>query len=246
MRRIIKSGIAGVLMSVCGCAAYRPAGPTPGSDEASVAKPDAASVGIARAGANIGAAETRFETLTLNQALELAERHQPELAEYRARVEAAEGRALQAGLFPNPELYAAIEGVSSSGDPFGQSEQIAGFTQPIPFGRRLSAARRAELLERDRRTLELLARLQAVRTRVRKAFTALQHWQAVIKAWEDNQRIAETGLEVARARVASGDAIPAELAQAKNEVRRAQLELDRARSQQAQASRDLLAAIGLP
>src|SRR5919106_5027183 len=47
--------------------------------------------------------------LTLREALALAERLHPELAASEAEVQAAEGRALQAGFFPNPELLARTE-----------------------------------------------------------------------------------------------------------------------------------------
>ena len=61
----------------------------------------------------------QVESLTLDQALEMAESLQPELAEAKAMVEAAEGRARQAGAFPNPEaiLGRAADSASAATPP---------------------------------------------------------------------------------------------------------------------------------
>ncbi|MCL4788218.1 MAG: TolC family protein [Verrucomicrobia bacterium] len=50
-----------------------------------------------------------MENLTLEQALEMAERQHPQLAEARAQVEAAAGRAQQAGALPTPELIVGAQ-----------------------------------------------------------------------------------------------------------------------------------------
>src|SRR5687768_17565452 len=53
--------------------------------------------------------EERLERVTLADALARSERLHPELAVGQAQIERAEGLALQAGLFPNPELVARLE-----------------------------------------------------------------------------------------------------------------------------------------
>ena len=75
----------------------------------------------------------QVEGLTLDQALEMAESLQPELAEAKAMVEAAEGRAKQAGLFPNPEAVARMESARFR-DPTGQAEIPVGISQAVPLG----------------------------------------------------------------------------------------------------------------
>jgi cobalt-zinc-cadmium efflux system outer membrane protein len=62
--------------------------------------------------------------LTLADALALAERLHPELVAAQAEVEGAEGRALQAGLFPNPELVARTEAAPLSGSFTEQAEYV--------------------------------------------------------------------------------------------------------------------------
>src|SRR5947207_1804977 len=47
--------------------------------------------------------------LTLERLQALAEENQPDLASARARAEAARGRLVQAGLYPNPTVVARID-----------------------------------------------------------------------------------------------------------------------------------------
>jgi len=74
--------------------------------------------------------ERSIERLTLQQALELAERVHPDFAAAQAQIESAEGRALQAGLFPNPELVSRIESVPVTGRIIERAEYIVGVSQP--------------------------------------------------------------------------------------------------------------------
>jgi outer membrane protein TolC len=69
---------------------------------------------------------TQLESLTLDQALEMAESLQPELAEAKAMVEAAEGRARQAGTFPNPEAIVGAQQIPFSGNAPNEKEYVAG------------------------------------------------------------------------------------------------------------------------
>src|SRR5688572_8249723 len=117
--------------------------------------------------------------LTLDQALEMAERLQPGLAEARALIEAAEGRAQQARKFPNPDAIARIEQAPFKGGMLGEAQYLAGLAQPVPLGSRLSKAREAEQLERERRAKELEVRRRGLRKRVHSAFaTALYQEKA--------------------------------------------------------------------
>src|SRR5688572_23759212 len=79
-----------------------------------------------------------FDALTLEQAWDRAESLQPELAEARALIEAAAGRAKQAGVFPNPAAIARMESARFNGQATRQAEYLAGVSQPIPLGNRLS------------------------------------------------------------------------------------------------------------
>jgi cobalt-zinc-cadmium efflux system outer membrane protein len=66
----------------------------------------------------------------------------------------------------------------------------------------------------------------------------------VIQAREDEVRSAANGVALAKARLAAGDAVPTEVAHAEMELRRAELERDKATSNAAQALHALRAALG--
>ena len=186
----------------------------------------------------------RLERLSLADALARAERLHPELAVSRAQIERAEGLALQAGLFPNPELVARIESATLTAQLTEQAEYIVGVSQAIPLGPRLARARQAELLDRDRLTYELAAKRLDIRMRVQSAFATALYWQRVVQAREEDVRSAANGVALAHARLAAGDTIPAEVAQAEMELRRAELERDNATSSAAQALDALGATLG--
>lgn len=190
--------------------------------------------------------ERSNERLTLQQALEFAERVHPDLAAAQAQVESAEGRALQAGLFPNPELVSRIEKVPVTGRTVEPEEYIVGVSQPAPLGQRLAVARRVETLDRDRLGLELEVKRLEIRRRVQSAFATVLYGQRVIQARAEDVQIAENGVAVAKALLAAGDAIPAEVGQAEVELGRARLEFEQATSRRAQAIEALVTTIGDP
>lgn len=192
------------------------------------------------------AATNSVENLSLKQAIEWAERKQPELAEARALIEAAAGRAEQAGKFPNPDGIAKIEQAPFSGRTAGEAQYLAGIAQPVPLGGRLTKAREAEALERDRRISQLEVRRRELHRRVHSAFaTALYQEQA----FQSQAKIAEStekGVTMTRARADAGDALPEDVARAEMELARAKVELRRTTSLREQAFFALVAAIGDP
>ena len=195
---------------------------------------------------NAHAATNELEALTLEQAFELAEQRQPDLAEARALIEATDGRAKQAGAFPNPEAVARMESAPFRGRTAGEAEYLAGVAQPIPLGSRLSKAQEAERLERERRVRELDVRLREVRKRVHSAFATWLYQERAFQTQTEIARSVENGVATAKARVEAGDALPEDVARAEMELARARVELKRAESLREQALRALSAAIGDP
>jgi outer membrane protein, heavy metal efflux system len=188
----------------------------------------------------------QMSRLTLEQALDLAERLHPALTAAQAQISGATGRALQAGLFPNPELLARIEAAPLTGRFTEDAEYIVGVSQPLPLGRRLSAARQAEVIDRDRlRHVHDGTRLD-IRRHVQQTFATALYWQRVTQTRAEDVQIAANGVVVAQARLEAGDAIPAEVAQAEIEQHRAQLDLESAQSRQHQALEALAVAVGAP
>jgi outer membrane protein, heavy metal efflux system len=188
----------------------------------------------------------KFENLTLDQALDLAERLQPELAEAKALVEAAEGRAMQAGAFPNPAVNARMESARINGRTAGEAEYLAGVSQPIPLGGRLSKAREAEQFERDRRSKELEVRRRDLRRLVHSAFATALYQERAFQTQGEIAASVEKVVTTTKARVDAGDALREDLARAEMELVRAQVELRRSDAIREHALVELKAAIGDP
>ncbi|MBM3892083.1 MAG: TolC family protein, partial [Verrucomicrobia bacterium] len=184
--------------------------------------------------------------LTLEQALALAEQHHPDLAEARALADAAEGRARQAGAFPNPEAVARVESAPINGRTTGEAEYLAGLAQTIPLGSRLSRARQAEQLDRQRLLLDAEAKLRAVRRRVHNAFATALYQEQASSAQSKLTASANELVAVTKARLQAGDVTADELARAEMEFSRARLEHQRAIALHFQSLTSLAGAIGRP
>lgn len=191
-----------------------------------------------------GATTNQLEALTLEQAFEMAERLQPQLAEARALVEAAAGRAQQAGAFPNPEAIVGAQQIPFNGDASSQREYVAGVAQPIPLGRRLNKARQAEQLESEVRARGLEVARRDLRKHVHTAFATALYQE---KAFQTQSQIAQGVEKIAatsRVRVDAGDAVPEDLARVEMELARARVEVQRSQSMREQAMIALVATIG--
>jgi cobalt-zinc-cadmium efflux system outer membrane protein len=192
----------------------------------------------------VGATTNQLGALTLEQALALAEQHHPQLAEARALVEAAAGRAQQAGTRPNPEVVVRAEQIPFKDTPARDRQYVVGFAQTVPLGSKVAKARQAELQEQEARTRQLEVVRRDVRKRVHTAFaTALYQEQAA----RIQTRIAEDftrTIALIKARLVAGDAVPEELARSEMELARAEVEARRSLSLQEQAGSALIAALG--
>lgn len=190
------------------------------------------------------AAGRELENLTLDQALELAESLQPELAEAKAMVEAAEAQARQAGAFPNPEGIVGVQQQPFSGNDASEKEYLAGVGQVIPLGRRLAKAREADLLERDVRLRELDVKRQSIRKRVHGAFATALYQEKAFHLQSGIMQNIEKAVATIRARLEAGDALLEDTARMEMELARTKTELKRAESMRGQSLIALASAIG--
>jgi cobalt-zinc-cadmium efflux system outer membrane protein len=183
-----------------------------------------------------------LRALTLEQAITIAERLHPTLAEADALTDAAKGRAKQAGAFPNPEAIARVESAGGSGP--ASAEYLAGISQPLPLSRRVSKARQAEELEAQRLSHEREARRIELRRRVHNAFATGLYQE---RAYQAQKQIADTAAKlvaIVKARIEAGDAVAPDLAKAELEAERANIELQRASSLREQGLSSIATAIG--
>jgi outer membrane protein, heavy metal efflux system len=191
------------------------------------------------------AESVRIDALSLEQALELAERHHPELAEARALAEAAGGRSQQSGTLPNPELIGRVEGFPVERNSSREPDYLVGVSQALPLSGRLGKARQADQRDQSRLIRETEWKRLELRKAVHGAFATALYQESADKLQADITSDLRTAVGIARARVAQGDAIPDELARAEMELARGRVELQRSQAMQRQALADLGSAMGV-
>ena len=191
-------------------------------------------------------ATNQIALLTLDQAIEMAERRHPQLAETRALVEAASGRAQQAGTFPNPEAILGAQQIPIQSYPVPDRQYVAGFGQTLPLGNRLSKARDAELLEREVRLRGLEGVYRQLRKRVQGSFATALYQESAFQAQTRITTGLASAVAITQARLDAGDVIPQDLARSEMELARAEVELRRSQSLRKQGLLSRSAAMGDP
>ena len=182
--------------------------------------------------------------LTLERAIEIAIKNNPRLAESEAELEAAKARAQAAGKLPNPEAIARMESAPLSSGTTSQAEYLAGVSQAIPLGGRLSAARKAEQAVAGTRAQELkLARFELTRT-VRNAFATALFSSEVLNVQTNTANSLKELVRITEARVEAGDVAELDLARIQAEEAQHRLELKEAARLQHEALDELGTAMG--
>ena len=202
--------------------------------------------GVLGGASDVFGATNQIELLTLDQALEMAERRHPQLAETRALIEAASGRAQQAGTFPNPEAILGAQQIPVQSYPVPDRQYVAGFGQTIPLGNRLAKAREAELLDREIRLRGLESVHRQLRKRVHGSFATALYQESAFQAQSRITAGLGSMVAVTKARLDAGDVIPQDLARSEMELARAEVELRRSESLRKQGLIALAAAVGDP
>jgi cobalt-zinc-cadmium efflux system outer membrane protein len=162
-------------------------------------------------------------SLTLNDAVALALANHPDQRIAQGRVQAATGRAQQAGLWSNPELELSVEDWPTSRG-LSESKRLAGVTQTVPFPGKKKLER--QISKTDVRDASLSVKLRRLELEhdVKLAFYRALAARRLVDASAELTRVAE-GLETsASKRVGAGAA-------ADQEGLRAEVVLDQARSE---------------
>ena len=174
--------------------------------------------------------------LTLRQALALAMAHNPDLAGASWEVRAAEARAIQAGLPPNPEIGFDLESLASP----RVVESVLSLGQVVFLSDKLARRKQVALLERDMSGWEWEAQRVRVYTEAGKAFVSLVAAQDRLALAEEIVAVSRKLLDVAAERVRNGKAAPLEEMKAKVELSSVRADLEQAR-QAVRAARQRLA-----
>jgi cobalt-zinc-cadmium efflux system outer membrane protein len=182
--------------------------------------------------------------LDLSTAWDLALTHNPSLREAAADVEAARGRLVQAGLYPNPRLLYDEDTIGSRAARQGNINLQV--NQEIVTGgkRRLDMAVAAR--GTDIASLALLGRKFEVLTRVRRAYYDYLGWVVTVRTNEAIVAVLEQGRNVTRRLVEEVQTRPrTDLLRIEALLEEAQINLARSRTNLGGAWRQLAAAIGV-
>jgi len=189
------------------------------------------------------AAAESGKSVTLPKAVETALRDHPRLAGYPLEFQAAEGRAEQASLRPNPELYVDVENVGWDYPSTSRAEMTAWISQSVELGKRPARIRKAEA-ETDvlRRDFEI-TRFDVVAD-VKRAFV---HFLSAGKKLELNREAHKIATLLATAvsdRVAAGAVSPIEETRAIVVLAVSSAGVERTAREVETARRELAAAMG--
>jgi len=150
--------------------------------------------------------------LTLRQALALTLMKNPVLKAYSLETRAADARALQAGLRPNPELGIEVEDVGGSGalSGFDSAQTTIQLSQLIELGDKRQKRKTVALLEKDLSGWDYETRRLKVLTEAGKSFIELLAVQERTKLLAELVDVSEQTFKSVTQRVEAGKDSPVE------------------------------------
>jgi len=186
------------------------------------------------------------EPLLLEQAMSLALRENPGLQAYSWELRIRDAEALQAGLFPNPELDIEVENFAGSGgySGFDSSETTIALGQRIELGGKRPKRRQVADLEREMAGWGYRKARLAVLAEVSRTFTDVLSAQERLALAESILQLTEDSLAAVSRRVRAGASSDVERTRAQVEVSSARIEERRARAALEQARTRLAALWG--
>lgn len=182
--------------------------------------------------------------LTLEGLEALARQHNPTLAQAAARIEASRGKALQAGLYPNPTVGYQGEQIGAAGTA-GERQGLF-ISQDIVTAGKLRLSRAKYEQEAVQAEIQAQAQEYRVRNGVRMRFYDVLVAQHTVEVRRRLLRVTEDGVKTTRELVNVGAANRADLLQAEVEERRARVDLRAAESRLQGQWAQLAATVGQP
>ena len=185
-------------------------------------------------------------TLTLDQALALAEQHNPRLHVAAAQLEGAHAGIRTARAYPNPE-FKFLAGAQSAflNSALTGAYQDYTFTQPIELPSVRRSRLRAAELRRDSSDLGLAESLLGVRAAVKQAFYDVLRRKGEVGLAQENLKLIEDLRRRIQVQVDVGEAARLELIRAESEVATARVLATNSRLRQVTAIATLESALGV-
>ena len=190
-----------------------------------------------------GQSSPSADTITLDTLEAIAFQNNPTLAQAAARMQIAEGRQVQAGLYPNPVVgYHATE-IGNR----GTTGQQGGFvSQRVVTGGKLQLDKQIARREVDAAHFRFHAQEQRVLTDVRTRFYEALVAQKRVELTEELAAIGDRLVVATRTLLSSGQGTENDLLQAGIRADQSHILLDNARNEQVEAWRRLMAIVGTP
>ncbi len=168
--------------------------------------------------------------LTLRQALALTLMKNPVLKAYSLETRAADARALQAGLRPNPELGIEVENVGGTGpmSGFDSAETTIAISQLIELGNKAEKRRKVASLDKELSEWDYESKRVEVLTEVGKGFIDLLAVQERTMLLAELVNVSERALSSVTQRVEAGKDSPLEKTKASVALSNIQIEYKQA------------------
>ncbi len=181
----------------------------------------------------------------VEELVEFAVGRNPRLAKAALAVEAAVGKYVQAGLYPNPTVSVTADEV---GDRTGPSGTITAphLSQEIVRGRKLALAQAVAAREVDQATLATLAERSAVVGAVRTAYYDLYALEKRLAALDEVVKLATDAVTAGKTLKEKGQIARLDLVQLEIELERYRARAEAARRELPGARGRLAAAVGDP
>ncbi|MEK6777938.1 MAG: TolC family protein [bacterium] len=189
-------------------------------------------------------AEEPTGIVTLEQAVSLAILRNPELKAFSLEVRAQDARALQSGLFPNPEIGVEVENFGGEKElrDFDSSETTVQLSQLIELAGKRPKRRKVASLERDLAGWDYEAKRADVLSETTQAFVDVLAAQERFSLMDELAGLSEQVLNTISERVKAGKVSPLEETRAGVSYSTSLIDLERAR-RRLDASRKKLAAL---
>jgi cobalt-zinc-cadmium efflux system outer membrane protein len=178
--------------------------------------------------------------MTMQEAVELALRQNPEVRATEQQIEAARAREVQAATLPNPNLALVIDQVPVTSPAAGN--YMAGISQPLLLGGQREARMEAAAVERELAEIERDVLMRDLAAEVRDAYAQVLFANEELYQSKINLESAQALLTATRKRLRAGEVPRVEELRADVEASRAQREVEAAtaRLQSSRASLNVL------
>lgn len=187
--------------------------------------------------------EQRF--LTLDDLTKLGLQQNPALQRLSFTIEAERGRAVQAGLFPNPQFSVSGDNLGSRIGPGGQIT-VPFFSQEIVTAGKLRLSRAVVERQVDQATLDLMAQRYILVTTVRRGYFDVLAVQKRVEILDQLVAFSTKSVDVSQRLLGAKEVAELDLIQFRVERNRFRAERDAAQRELAAAFRRMSANLGAP